>query len=316
MSKKAMFFTPNNGGQTNTRNTFIGGLGTEVSDENDLASLFDFNATDVTDFLIDSDNNISFRINKSYSPDYNAFNTLKSGLFSNSITYYIDRGGFVNSGLSEDIGITSMFYAQTNLHTLWMPNATSSGSDLLRQCYGLTYVRLDSVINLTGGNQFRINDATLSQLKRIYIPKATTIQSSNVFKGINSGTVIYHESTMSANSELLEAQNTYGAVLKSVSNFTPPNEVSDLSASLVGNSSLDLLFTTPTSTNSIEFYEVWIDDNTNNSFQLNTIYQEITASGASVTGLNAGTNYNIRIVSCDEYWNRSGYSNTINVTTT
>lgn len=44
-------------------------------------------------------------------------------------------------------------------------------------------------------------------------------------------------------------------------------------------------------------------------------WQEITASGQAVTGLKSLTEYEIKLVACDTFWNRSEYSNTITVTT-
>lgn len=43
--------------------------------------------------------------------------------------------------------------------------------------------------------------------------------------------------------------------------------------------------------------------------------KEITATGATITGLATGTNYKIWIVACDEFWNRSEISNVIEITT-
>jgi len=308
-------WTLTDGGPAPEPTVLIGGLGSEVTDVDELADLFTFDASDVQSFKIDSNNDISFYIGISYSPDYNAFNTLKTGGFSDAITFYNDKGGFINSDFDINANDSSIFYLQTNLHTAWIENVTSSGADLFRQCYGLTYVRLDNIIEFIGDSQLRINDATLSQLKRIYIPRATSITGNNTFRLINSGTIIYHESTMSSNTQLLEAQNTYGAILTSVTDFTVPDFITNLSSANITSTTVDLNFTAPTSTNTLDFYEVWIDDGSDNMFQANTINQEITASGDTITGLLTGTTYTIKVVACDIYWNRSDFSNRVTITT-
>ncbi|MHC0442308.1 fibronectin type III domain-containing protein [Flavobacterium sp. 3-210] len=91
-----------------------------------------------------------------------------------------------------------------------------------------------------------------------------------------------------------------------VPNYTKPNAIADLSAGTVTSTTIQLNFTPPSSANTIDFYEVY----------LNSMYKgRITASGQSITGLTTITQYKIEILAVDIYYNKSLVSNSINVTT-
>ena len=71
-----------------------------------------------------------------------------------------------------------------------------------------------------------------------------------------------------------------------------------------------LNFTPPSSANALDFYEVWLDDGTDNPVQKYCIFDEISASGATLSGLVSGRTYKLKIAACDVYWNGSGLSTT------
>lgn len=110
-------------------------------------------------------------------------------------------------------------------------------------------------------------------------------------------------------------EDTQGCTIVYIDNETPPNEVTDLAVVLISSGSVVLSWTAPTSTNTVEFYEVWIDDGVT-SWHKYFPKQHMFSSGSTLSNLTSSTNYNIKIVAVDEYYNKSGYSNTINITTT
>jgi hypothetical protein len=147
---------------------------------------------------------------------------------------------------------------------------------------------------------------------------------NSLFQNLNQNCDIYVNSIYQSATlppELNDAVVTYNANLIYVVDFTKPLDITDLSDSNVTSTTVDLNFTPPTSTNALDFYEVWVErldlgtweeDRVKGRYNIN---QEITSSGDTITGLLANTTYRIRVVACDIYWNRSEFSNQITITT-
>lgn len=120
---------------------------------------------------------------------------------------------------------------------------------------------------------------------------------------------------------LMYGRDNEFATLIEVLDYTPPSSVTDLSSSNITSSGCDLNFTAPSSTNSLDFYEVWVErldlDEWHKDRVLGryTISQEITSSGDTISSLISGISYRIHIIACDIYWNRSEISNIIEITT-
>jgi hypothetical protein len=91
-----------------------------------------------------------------------------------------------------------------------------------------------------------------------------------------------------------------------VTNFTAPSPITNLTAGFVYGTAVQLNFTAPSSTNAIDYYEVWQNG-------VNT-GKRITASGEYVVGLTLNTNYTFQLIPVDIFYNKST-SNTVAVST-
>jgi hypothetical protein len=97
-----------------------------------------------------------------------------------------------------------------------------------------------------------------------------------------------------------------GTIVRYVTNFTAPSAVTDLSSGTIYNTAIQLNFTPPSSTNAIDYYELY-----NNG----VFVKNITASGQYITGLTPSTNYNITLIAVDVFYNKSVVSNSLSVST-
>ena len=165
-----------------------------------------------------------------------------------------------------------------------------------------------------------------SDIRIYYCPIATNIgeyDSSNIYVGVGGNTrtfnAIQSGFKLYCNPSLATANNgspvadittilSRGGIVRYVTNFTPPNTITNLSVGTIYNTAIQLNFTPPTSVNGVDFYEVYI-----NGERFST--REIKNSGDFITGLTPSTNYNIRIVAVDMFYNKSELSNTVNVST-
>jgi hypothetical protein len=158
------------------------------------------------------------------------------------------------------------------------------------------------------------------------ISKATTIGASyssttNSFLEWNpygDGKVYVHASMETINSGNPSADMDYlvsrGFTVIYVANYTAPSAISDLSASSITGTTFDLDFTTPSSTNTIQHYDVYIDYDDGRGFVL--LYaNEISASGGTVTVGSgySGVDLKVKVRTIDEYYNMSDFSNEITV---
>lgn len=87
-----------------------------------------------------------------------------------------------------------------------------------------------------------------------------------------------------------------------------PNPITDLSAGTIYNTAIKLNFTPPSSTNAIDYYDLYL----NGILQS----QRITASGQYVIGLTPSTNYDITLKAVDIFHNKSVVSNIVALSTT
>ena len=91
-----------------------------------------------------------------------------------------------------------------------------------------------------------------------------------------------------------------------MTNFTAPSSITNLSVGNVYGAAIQLNFTAPSSTNAIDYYEVWQNG-------VNT-GKRITASGEYVTGLTLNTAYTFQLIPVDIFFNKST-SNVVSATT-
>ncbi|MDA7716928.1 GEVED domain-containing protein [bacterium] len=107
-----------------------------------------------------------------------------------------------------------------------------------------------------------------------------------------------------------------GCTTKVVNGYNPsngggdtqaPSAPSGLAASNVGATSVSLSWTASTDNVAVTGYDV---------YQGNAIATSVTATSATITGLTANTAYQFKVKAKDAAGNSSGFSNTVNVTTT
>lgn len=265
-------------------NTFIGGVGDVITNASQVASSLGLTANRVRGF-VKKGNNIEFEV---IGGTYNMQHRFISG---SNITYFIDKDGLVTS-------FGQSFSQCLNLERLEFPKCTyiyggDSGGWLFTTCPKLKYVYIPLCINFgqtVGEDKVFRPGYPLSA--KFYIP--ASLQSAN--SGNPDGDLI----TGIGN----------GIIVRYVTNSNKPNAVTDLSTGAIYNTAIQLNFTHPTgSTNAIDFYEVYLNNSP-------ISYAEITASGQFITGLTPNTNYNIKVIAVDVFYNKSVFSNSINVSTT
>ena len=220
------------------------------------------------------------------------------------ITYYRDEAGLVSV-----VGGQAFGNIGTQFKSFYFPKATKieqaignwsfqSTINLIKNTWKLMYVPL--VTQWGNTQQADINGQH---------------QGTQVFRfNFDFNGVIYaHPSLQTSNAGGLEGDLAYllslntGATIRYVTNFTPPNTVTNLSTGTIYNTAVQLNFTPPTSVNGVDFYECYANGK---------LMNEIKSSGDYIAGLTASTNYNIRIVAVDMFYNKSELSNTLNVSTT
>lgn len=284
-------------------NTEIGGVASTISTPALLATKLAIDVSRISNFtIVGSD--IKCKITGgSYSIPVNCFRNPVLG-----ITYYDDRDGLVNVLNSECFGGS---YGETALNWVNFPNVTS-----VIQSFNFTpnlkIIELPKATSITGT---AFGDC---EKKTIYAPLCTTLGSSNlnndVFLSITGSPIIYVHPSLATNNAGspdgdLDYAITRGATVRYVTNFTAPNPVTTLSAGTIYNTAVQLNFTAPSSTNAIEYYELYFGG------VLQT--QKITASGQYITGLTPSTSYsNITLIAVDIFLNKSVVSNSLSVSTT
>lgn len=289
------------GSKKNNFNTEIGGVSATINTASALASVLGISSIYVKDFTI-SGSNIKCNITiSSYALPISCFQS------STAITYFYDYSGKVTN-----IG-SNAFKATTNIYYLYFPAViTQTGTSILQDTTKATVLSMPNCVSLPIGflGNYTGNG------KVLHIPSATNLggsQSNNaVFVTSNvSGLKIYASSVnQTSNTGGIEGDLDFaissGATVSWVTNLTAPSAITNLSSGTVYSTAIQLNFTAPSSTNTIDYYEVYL-----NGVFVNTI----TASGSYLKGLQASTSYEIKLVAVDIYYNKSAVSNILNVST-
>jgi hypothetical protein len=270
MQRRGLF----RGSKVNTTpNTFIGGVASTIPDSATLATKLGIPESKIGSFEV-CGNDIKAAVNAPYTlPRYT------SSTFGN-YTYFRDLGGNLTEFGSPNIGIPS--------------------SCEILEFYSATY---------HGYNPSNWSYPSDSQIKIMYFPNVLNWGDSHGQEDPYQGTRIFrfsaaanariyvHPSMATSNNGGLEGDLAYaqstGAVIRYVSDFTKPSEITDLSYTTNGTD-VTLTFTPPSSTNALDFYQVYV----NGCYK-----EEITGSGAVISGLNNGDK--VTVYACDEYYNRS-----------
>lgn len=319
-------------------NLFIGGVGaTSVTSASDLAALTTLDVSDISYFTVDGNNNVKCLVEVD-------FNLLANAFYNDTdLTYFVDIDGHLDQilagsfrgipncktlvAINSRTNVSSYTLRDSGIYTYLTDRSFSVIANFQMAYFSsVKYLRMTNVGNLSAYAGMR----NLNAILRFYIPSATTFSATDydgageVFYLIKTGCIIYVNSSYDGGTlphALDYAVTSRSATLVYVNDFTAPNAVSDLSASNITSSGCDLNFTAPSSTNALDFYEVWIENIDLDEWHKDrvvgryNINQEITATGDTITGLTTGTNYKIWIVACDEFWNRSAISNEITITT-
>ena len=188
----------------------------------------------------------------------------------------------------------------TNLTTSINTDARTGtlGDVFTRHQQSANYVIIKQSLTGTTGNTttFSVSNAT-----RLVTPTGSTFN----YGGTPDRTIPYWVSR--------------GAEIRYITGTTTPDAVVDLVGVNITSTTIDLNFTPPSSPDRpLDFYEVWINDGVRSGstiWQDYVPHQEIAGSGSTVTNLETGTTYTIRVKAADTLYNVSDFSNTITGTT-
>lgn len=284
-----------------TTNTEIGGVASTISTPALLASKLAIDVSRITNFsIVGSD--IKCRITGNYSLTASAFGS------NNVITYYYDLEGLVNNFTE-----ANTFVSCGSLHDIFFPGlSTIFGSFNFNITPMLKTIELPYLVS-TSNASFAYSSGTF--IKKIYVPRCTSLGSSSgdnsVFSGIATGSIIYcHPSLATNNGGGIDGDLVYatsqGAIVRYVANYTASSAVTNLSVGTIYNTAIQLNFTPPSSTNAIDYYEVFV----------NGVYNKtILGSGEYVTGLSENTSYQLTIYVRDVFYNKSLVSNIVTQST-
>lgn len=296
------------GAKTRLANTFLGNVGgTLINDKSDVASLTTLNSDQITRFVIIG-NNVIFRAEVDF--------TFISRAFENeNITYAINTDGKLKEirigvflgtqkmfsfahygvGLSGDGSINSGTYQNSSLKHIF----TEFAKEL---------ARISTFVNIKNA--------------RIYAPIVDDISqvgssAASPFIGNENVKIYIDQNAPSTVINYINSRSGLEAVL--ITDYTTPNAVTDLNAIDVGGTYVELDFTEILEA---DFYEIWMYLNDEKVWRS---IGEIQPNERYIVNLQQSTNYQLKIATCDQYWNGSGFfldkskrafSNIINVTTT
>ena len=286
MSKKKLLF-----GGIGAQNTFIGGIGGTINTPQLLATRLDIAVNRISNFEIVG-SEVRCRIAGTFS-----FPISPSGFSLNTnITFYNDKD---NLGIS--LGDT--FNQCTNVKSVLLNGVVSVDAyQTLRDCTSLRVLELKAATSITGAVTIpfaKVNNCV------IYIPNCTnlggTVGNNAVFTNVGSGNILYAHPSLQTNNagnpdgDITAFLAVAGNTVRYVTNFTPPAKVTNITAGNTYNTAIQINFTAPTSTNAIDYYELYV----------NGVYRQNIVSGQFVTGLLKNTAFNIQIKTIDIFYNDS-----------
>ena len=277
-------------------NLFIGGVASSISNAAALASALNISETNISYFNTNG-NDIEAKIEVGY--------TISNGVAA-GITSFKDLERCVAIG-------NAAFKFINTLKSIHCENVLSIGSQAFQESKCKEFI-FPNATQISGGQTFLVNGSTPEQF--IYIPRVIQLGDSvgndNLFrkpKKIYTNTVLETSNSGSPDGDLQYAISL-GAYVTYVENFTKPDAIIDLSIDTQNlyATALKLNFTTPNSTNQIDFYEVYL-----NGIK---IINYKAGDNLYLTPLNPGTLYdNINVIVVDEFYNKSEISNSVTGTT-
>lgn len=308
-----------NGGifSNNTPNTFIGNVSNQIPDKTTLANILIISENEIPYFSIIG-NDIEARINVDY--------VLKNTTIFDNVSYFFDSE---NKVINTADFIFRFCYFIKNIK---LDGATTVGSSFARDS-AIDHIVLKNLTSVKDGGFFFRKEGTSSErtinVKRhIYIPLCENLGSTtgyadsmgdgypadSIFENIVEGSVIYTNPILETinngqpDGDLIRATEL-GAIVRYVTNFNKPSVINDLSVGQIKSTEIKLNFTIPTSSNAIDFYEVYVDG------KINSRHKD--ALNVSAIGLKPNTTFlNISVVAVDVLYNKGDQSNLIPTTTT
>lgn len=258
-------------------NTFIG-AGSGYTTAADIASVTSLSESDIVNFQIDANSNITFYTDTFYTV---------SGDIKNA-SYYIDLDGHITS-------ITTAFNGGNgNKRTLIFPSLASCPINCFRggglgtkAFWGILSFPLLTPIGTTAANN---NCFDYFEADKVYVDDANETNNG----GSPDGDIA---SAIGSN---------IGTVLNYSANTTAPSEVDDLAVSSILGSVVTLTLTAPTSTNTIEYYIVFVNG---------VLHSYHSETNIIIGELELSTQYDFKVLVLDEMGNISGFSNTASTTT-
>lgn len=293
MSKKKLLF---GGG---LQNTFIGGIGSTITTASLLASLLGISVNRILNFEVVG-TEVRCRIVGSYEIPTAAF------LSNSAITFYEDKDNLITKINFNSFNNTKVLsYDFKGVLTVEQGGFGFSTSE---------EVFLENCIDFNTG----FNLAGMTKLTTAYIPRVTNLGGSaldnNVFSSgtAKAGLIIYANPSLATNNGGLPDGDlqyavTNGATVRYVTNFDKPSKVTTFSVTETYNTAIRISITAPSSTNPIDFYNIWINGK---------LFKKRFKSGDYLLGLLKGTNYNLQIIAVDEFYNLAPLSDILNFNTT
>ena len=286
-------------------NTYIGGVASVLNSASAVATSLSVSVSRIESFsIIGSD--IQFRMVGSYTLGFTNQVPLRTLL-----KYYYD-----NDGLVTNVGDYTFQSMSAGVIRLYFPGVISqTGHGIFQDIFTPFILEMPNCITVP--EKWLGNWQTSSGTKTVVLPKCTNFGTNELDNLVFTSNArqrmkLYVPiSKQTSNAGGVEGDVAYVAAgtassVVFVPNYTKPTAVTNLSAGTVTSTAIQLNFTPPSSTNAIDFYEVY----------LNGIYKgRVTASGQNVTGLTTATLYKIEILAVDIYYNKSLVSNSITVTT-
>ena len=296
-------------GVTYVNNVFIGGVSSVINTATLLAEKLEyypsglaFYETDIHNFeIVGSDIKCAIVVDYKTRGLTYAFGNGQST--TNLITSFIDNGNYC-----KDIGESTFRNCInfTNFIAKGIVNLT--GSYIFRGCTSLNMlIEFPNCISISNAPFYSDNNEPFSLYLPYCLTYGTTVLDNSVFYLYKLSNNIYANLTMQTiNGGAEEGDLAYararGVNISYIQNYTVPNAVTDLAVATVYATAIKLDWTAPTSTNTIDYYEIYVNG------VLNSISYVLVGYVVGLTNLQT---YDFTIVAVDIYYNKSLVSNTV-----
>jgi len=280
-----------------TYNTYIGGVSASISTVSLLATKLGISVGAISNFVV-----VGSDIKCTITGAYNTNGFYNDG----AITYYHDLDNLITDYPD--------FRVCTNLKRVTMNGVTSFAYTKAKVQQKNTLFYLPAMTSVANSAFAEAQISTFDSYKIFYIPNATSLGSSSASNSVFAQTsvaALYCHPSLATNNGGAEdgdvaVARAQGAKIVFVSSFVAPSAISNLSSGNITDKEIQLNFTPPSSTNTIDFYEVYVND---------VYYSDISVNGGYIGGLTASTSYSIKVKAIDIYFNKSLFSNTISAST-